>query len=366
MQLSGAALIKQFWGICQQQLFPILAEELGVLTDRHRALAAAFGALNLSEVEQARRSGRGRPAHDRLAILRAFLAKSYLNLSETQDLVERLKTDVMLRRLCGWERAAEVPSQSTFSRGFAELAESGVLERVQVKLVGTVYGERTVGHVIRDATAIPAREKPAKKPSPAVEEKRRRGRPRKDEPPKPKSRLQRQPNMSLEEMIEDLPKTCDRGVKIGTDGKKQSWKGYKLHWDISDCGLPLSCILTSASTHDSQAAIPLATKTAQRVRAYYDLMDAGYHSEEIRNFCEGLGHVVLIPGVERHGQRPVPMDPARKKRYGLRGAIEQLTGRLKDEFGGRHIRVRGWRKVLAHLMLGVLMLSVDQMLRLVP
>lgn len=366
MQLSGSALIKQFRVVCQQQLFPVLTEELGVLSDKHQAVALAFGALDLADLDQPRPSGPGRPPHDRVAMLRAFLAKAQLNLPKTQDLVERLHSDATLRRLCGWERATEVPSESTFSRVFAELAESEVLERVQAKLVSSVYGERAVGHVIRDASAIPAREKPAKKPAAATEEKRRRGRPRKGDPPKPKSRLERQPKMSLTEMVEDLPKACDRGVKIGTDGKKQSWKGYKLHWDISDSGIPLSCLVTSASTHDSQVAIPLATKTSQRVRAYYELMDAGYHSTEIRSFCEGLGHVVLIPDVERNGKAPLPMEPASKKRYGLRGAIEQLTARLKDEFGGRHIRVRGWRKVLTHLMLGVLMLSVDQMLRLVP
>ena len=32
-----------------------------------------------------------------------------------------------------------------------------------------------------------------------------------------------------------------------------------------DGGIPISCILTSASLHDSQAAIPLATMTAERV-----------------------------------------------------------------------------------------------------
>jgi hypothetical protein len=170
--------------------------------------------------------------------------------------------------------------------------------------------------------------------------------------------------MKLEEMIADLPKDCDRGVKIGTDGGKQRWIGYKLHWDISDSLIPLSCLVTSASTHDSQAAIPLAKKTSERVTAFYELMDAAYHSPEIQSYCESLGHVALIPDVERKGNPAVPMAPAQRRRYELRGRIEQLTARLKDEFGGRHVRVRGWRKVLTHLMFGVLMLSVDQLLRL--
>ena len=461
MQLSDAAQIKQFWTACQRRLFPVLAEELGVLTEKHQALAAAFCVLDLADADAGHSGATGRPPHDRLAILRAFLAKSRLNLSTTRQLLDRLHTDATLRRLCGWERAQALPSESVFSRAFAQWAGSGMLEQVQEKLVAQVYQDRLVGHVIRDASAIPAREKPAKKQPAPVQQKRRRGRPRKDHPPQLKSRLERQPSMSIPEMVADLPKVCDRGVKIGSDGKKQRWTGYKLHWDISDNLIPLSCLVTSASLHDSQAALPLAATTAQRVTACYELMDKGYHSEallsklavngafwtvqvadsvdaaarrevqvpcgarmlsqlqpagggwpvlcsntpkqgtwgpsgpfwsrqpplesaaccpnrfvqkpnldnsdseDIQKYCEGLGRVVLIPDVERQGKPALPMAPAAKKRYELRGMIEQLTARLKDEFGGRHIRVRGWRKVLAHLMLGVLMLSVDQLLRLV-
>ena len=54
--------------------------------------------------------------------------------------------------------------------------------------------------------------------------------------------------------------------------------GYKLHVDTADGGIPISCIMTSASTHDSQVAIPLGTLTAGRVENLYDLMDAAYDS----------------------------------------------------------------------------------------
>ena len=43
---------------------------------------------------------------------------------------------------------------------------------------------------------------------------------------------------------------------------------------------------------------------------------------------------------------------------------ERVNARLKDEFGASHIRARGAAKVMAHLMLGVLPLTVDQWLRL--
>jgi hypothetical protein len=73
--------------------------------------------------------------------------------------------------------------------------------------------------------------------------------------------------MELEAMLEDLPKDCDVGTKRNSQGRQASWTGYKLHIDASDGGIPISCVLSSASTHDSQVGIPLATMTNQRVPA---------------------------------------------------------------------------------------------------
>jgi hypothetical protein len=45
--------------------------------------------------------------------------------------------------------------------------------------------------------------------------------------------------------------------------------------------------------------------------------------------------------------------------------VERVNARINDEFGGRTIRVRGHAKVMAHLMFGILSLTVDQLLRIV-
>ncbi len=45
--------------------------------------------------------------------------------------------------------------------------------------------------------------------------------------------------------------------------------------------------------------------------------------------------------------------------------MERVNARLKDEFGGRNVRVRGAAKVMAHLMFGVLALTVDQIRKLI-
>jgi len=44
--------------------------------------------------------------------------------------------------------------------------------------------------------------------------------------------------------------------------------------------------------------------------------------------------------------------------------VERVYSRLKDEFGARFIRVRGPRKIMAHLMFGVVALTVHQLLKL--
>ena len=67
--------------------------------------------------------------------------------------------------------------------------------------------------------------------------------------------------------------------------------------------LPVSCLLTSASLHDSQAAIPLAKLTAGRVQNLYDLMDSAYDAEEIRACSRQLGHVPLIDQLRPHWRR---------------------------------------------------------------
>ena len=167
-------------------------------------------------------------------------------------------------------------------------------------LIRQTHADRLVGHIARDSTAIEGHEKPrrAEQPGPAASKPapRKRGRPRKGEapPPKPPTRLERQAGMTLNQMLADLPRSCDVGVKRNAKGHQEKWIGYKLHIDTADGDIPVSCVLTSASVHDSQAAIPLATMTAGRLVNLYDLMDSAYDAAEIRAHSRALGHVPII------------------------------------------------------------------------
>lgn len=321
----------------------------------------------------------GRPQEDRQAIARAFVAKVVYNMTTTVHLIDRLHTDKSLRRICGWERKDEIPSESTFCRAFKEFSEDALGQRAHEALIKKHHSTHLVGHISRDATAIKAREKVCAEAKQKAKEKAemkskklakgkvKRGRPKKGEirTPKEIKRLERQKSMNLKEMLMDLPKGCDIGIKRNSKGHQERWKGYKLHIDTADGAVPVSAILTSASVHDSQVAIPLATITAQRVTNCYDVMDSAYDAEVIREHSATLGHVPLIDFNRRGPKDTRAFSPHEAQRYNERSTAERVNARLKDEFGGRMIRVRGPEKVMSHLAFGLIALTVDQLMRFV-
>ena len=128
--------------------------------------------------------------------------------------------------------------------------------------------------------------------------KRKRGRPGKGEvrPPKAKTRLERQAagDMTLGQMLDDLPKVCDRGAKVDAQGFRKSWVGYKFVIDTADAGIPISYILSSASLHVSQAAIPLADMSAQRVTYLYECMDSAYDAAQVHDHSRKHDRVSII------------------------------------------------------------------------
>lgn len=351
--MSSAVTLSQFWERVQRGLFGWLEAEVGELSGKQKQLVKILELLRVEDYVRRRRLLKGRPLEDRKAIARGFVAKAVYNLATTRQLLERLRQDSSLRRICGWERLHEVPSEATFSRAFAEFVATELPARVHAALIEQYQRPRLVGHISRDATAISAREKAAKK----VKVTKVSGEP---------TRLQRQQGMTLAEMLADLPCASDCGTKRNSKGHPSYWIGYKLHVDVADGGIPISCILTSASVNDSQVAMPLATLTAQRVDNLYDLMDAAYDAQLIREKSLALGHVPLIDGHTRRGGEKPQFAPHEAQRYKERTTIERVFARLKEEFGGRLVRVRGPGKVMTSLLFGIIALTADQLLRLVP
>lgn len=410
MKLNLRQQITQFAQVLQAQLFPILEDELGELTPCAKRLVSTLEMIPLARYIPASRGWMGRPSKDREAIARAFIAKAVYGFSLTRQLLEALASDGQLRRICGWREARQVPHESTFSRAFAEFARMELPQFVHEALIRETQKDRLIGHIARDATAIEARErmsapaaqqtqrsaarrakvkeerkqarKQARESHPGIQQPRRKPGPRGAHPrypggkrvyqTPPGTRLQRQRSMSLSEMLEELPTQCDISGKKNSQGHTQYWRGYKLHLDVADGQIPISAVLTSASVHDSQVAIPLATMTTQRVTYCYELMDAAYDALHIRQQSSGMGHVPIIDPNQR-GTQPPPfqasaapeLSPAEQQRYRERTMVERVNARIKDDFGGRTIRVRGHAKVMAHLMFGILALTAEQLLRLV-
>jgi hypothetical protein len=405
----------------QQELFPLLESVVGTLSAPMRLLASVISMAPLEAALSARRSATGRPAKDRAALATAFIAKAVLNIPTTRDLIARVRVDESLRQFCGWRGVNAVPHESKFSRAFAEFAETGLPQRLHEAVIAATQNDRLVGHIARDSTAIPARERMSedlrrakaddakekrkdrkrKKAARTKEKKKELEARQKAKQPKPAAagrqetkkhkkhvfalakaaergtRIQRQRHQKLDQMLKDLPGQCDIGTKTNSQGNEHSWCGYKLHLDVADGQIPISAVLTSASVHDSQVAIPLMTMTSGRVVYLYDVMDSAYDADSIHEHSRELGHVPIIAPHSRRGtkkpsqlpkvfpDKPTPqLTWAQQERFKERTMIERVNGRLKDEFGARFLRVRGAAKVMAHLMFGVLALTVDQWVRL--
>lgn len=366
-----ASTLSQHWNTIQATLFPILEKELSITSPKHRQLIIVLDFARAQLFIRRYRGYVGRPEEDRVALAHAFIAKAVYNLPTTRALIDRLHCDPITRRLCGWERRSFIPSESTFSRAFAEFSKSNLASRIADIFIQIHHAERVVGHISRDATAIPAREKAVVKPKEATAEKpekKKRGRQKKGEerPAPDPTRLERQLMMNIDNMLADLPKACDIGTKKNSKGFKESWKGYKLHIDTADGDIPISAILTSASVHDSQVALPLSKLTEKKLHhCFYELMDAAYDAQIIRSYITGQGRVPLIDFNHRSPKDERSFAPHEAQRYKERSAAERVNSNLKDNFSGRFVRVRGHAKVLSHLMFGLLALTICQTVRLV-
>ncbi len=92
-----------------------------------------------------------------------ILARMIFQIPTTTTLRERLLMDRVLRSLCGWPRGCDVPSESTFSWVLHEFSESELPIRIHEALIRSCYENEVVEHILRDSTAIEAREAAVKK-----------------------------------------------------------------------------------------------------------------------------------------------------------------------------------------------------------
>jgi len=410
--------ISSFWSRVNGSLFPALEEADVEMTPKLYKFVTLLDFLQIELFVPARSSYRvGAKPHDRRCLVRAYVAKAFYNATDTKAFRDRLLHDKDLRKVCGWATRWDVPSESTFSRAFAWFADLGLTDQALATNVQVWLGEDLLRDVSTDSTAIEAREKPVTRAKPhtdmALEEAASLGTVRAEvasilaelsmpEPtpatphgstpqktttkttkklskqvakkkafakahsPAEPTRLERQLDQVPEIALLELDTACDVGCKTDSKGNKNYWIGYKFHVRVAEGNLPLLAVTTAASVHDSQVDIPMMKLTDRFVTSLYELKDRAYDALCIRLASERAGHVPIIDYIKRRGQeRARELDPDRAEHYKGRTVVERFNARLKDEFGGDMVRVRGNRKVHAHLMFGLLVIFADQLLRVV-
>ena len=355
-------ILSDFWNIFQEGLFGRVENSIQeALTEKQEQLIFVLNTVKVEHFIHAPSCyGVGRKSLDRRLMARAFVLKAFYNISTTKMLIEMLQTQYSLRRICGYESRRNIPSEATFSRAFHWFASMGLGEKVLDACVLEYVGEHVVMHVSRDSTEVMAREKPTQQER-NHKLKCKRGRPKKGDvrPSIELTRLEKQVDQTIEEAIKDLPSFCSVGCKKDAKGYIHCWTGWKAHIDWADGSIPLSVITTSACVHDSQVAIPLARMTANKATVLYELMDSAYDALQIREVCESLDHIAIIDPNKRGGKSK-PVEAFRLNRFKERSTAERGNSRLKDDFGLRHLRVRGHAKAHLHIMFGILAVFADQ------
>ena len=368
----------------ENSLFPALKEELRLeeLSDKESKLIRI---LDFAKIEEniIVVSITNTPK-DREEIARAFIAKSVYNLQTTRDLIDRLHCDRTLRILCGWRYKSDIPSESKFSRVFKELSDSKIAEKTHEQFIQAYLTEKTFFYNATDATKIPLRQKPIKvekeEPKP-----KKRGRPKKGErrePIKPTILKQQKELHTVEEKLSLISRDCGVGVKQNSKGNREVWIGGKLHISVVDGDIPITAFYSGANVHDSSVALPLMQETSKRVSYLYDLQDAGYDADIIREFSSKLGHRPIIdinPKNSKALKEKIALIKHEKEsfkfinqhqnldieHYNQRSMVERVNKYLKDDFGCDKIYYQGATKVASVLAFGILSICIHQSLKLV-
>ena len=365
-------------------LFPLLKEELRV-EELSTKEAKLIKILDFAEIEKNITVVTiTNTPKDREEMARAFIAKSVYNMQTTRDLIDRLRIDRTLRVLCGWRYKRDIPSESKFSRVFKELSDLKIAEKTHQKFIEEYLSDKIFHYNATDATKVPLREKPVKKEK-EEKPKNRVGRPKKGEKREPiePSILQKQKDMeSVEEMLELVSTDCGVGVKQNSKGNREVWIGGKLHISAVDGDIPITAIYSGANVHDSSVALPLMKETSQRVNYLFDLQDAGYDADIIREFSINLNHRPIIdinPKNSKALKEKIQLIKDEKEKfkffnlpqssdihhYNQRSMVERVNKYLKDDFGCDKIYYQGADKVASVLAFGILSICIHQSLKLV-
>ena len=238
---------------------------------------------------------RGPKGYSKKQLFTTLIAMPIEQLSDIKALVNRLKSDPVLRRSLGYDYFGNTPSEATLNRFITLLSGTDILERTYRRMVckarklGLIDGT----NVAIDASKLTAYEH-------AV----------------PKSKIP-----------SDDPNFPNWGGKLDTNGNFIKWFGWKMHALVDTySGLPISYIITPANIADMDAAEPLIQKMMgdyeNGFKPKYYMMDAGYDKPELyANIYQNFQGQAIVPinwrntkippeGINMKGQLVCPMNYA--------------------------------------------------------
>ncbi len=187
---------------------------------------------------------------------------------------------------------------------------------------------------------------------------------------------------TVDEMLNLVSTKCGIGVKQNSKGNREVWIGGKLHISAVDGDMPISAFYSGANVHDSSVALPLIQETSQRVNYLYDLQDAGYDADIIREFSIKYGHRPLIdinPKNSKVLKEKIELIKHEKEIFqelnqhftldkehcNQRSMVERVNKYLKDDYGCDKLYYQGATKVASVLAFGILAICIHQSLKLV-
>src|SRR6056297_950379 len=151
------AKLAQYWNSIQRCIFPEIENEVGAFTSKHHEIMVVLDMVQFERFiyDPALPSGRGRPRKSRTALAKAFCAKAILNLPSTEALIDRLRADIVLRRICGFENVNRLPCPATFSNAFEEFSSASLLDSIHAQMVMDNFKDRVcTGVPVSASTAL--------------------------------------------------------------------------------------------------------------------------------------------------------------------------------------------------------------------
>ncbi len=184
------------------------------------------------------------------------------------------------------------------------------------------------------------------------------------------------------DMLSLVSTHCGVGIKQNSKGNREVWIGGKLHISVVDGDIPVTAFYSGANVHDSSLALPLMNETSKRVSYLYDLQDAGYDSDIIREFSKKLNHKPIIdinPKNSKELKQKIQLEKDEKEKlkflnlplssdeqhYNKRSMVERVNKYLKEDFGCSNIYYQGATKVASVLAFGILSVCIYQSMKLI-